>query len=131
MSRTYLAQHFTEAVGLTPKRLARTYRFPAAVRAIDAAGPVDWSEVAHRAGFYHQAHFGNERRAFTGTTPMQYLGVRRRFLREHPGQALDVGPCRRPDHFPRPGGPARVAWPLATQTRRAGGQGGPIRHGVG
>ena len=85
MSRTYLAQRFTGVVGLTPKRLARTYRFAAAVRAIDAAGPVDWSEVAHRAGFYDQAHFGNERRAFTGTTPTQYLGVRRRFLREHPG----------------------------------------------
>jgi AraC-like DNA-binding protein len=92
VSRTYLAQRFTEVVGLTPKRLARTYRFAAAVRAIDAAGPVDWSEVAHRAGFYDQAHFGNELRAFTGMTPTQYLGVRRRFLREHPGHALDVGP---------------------------------------
>jgi AraC-like DNA-binding protein len=68
------------------------YRFPAAVRAIDAADPVDWSEVTHRAGFYDQAHFGNELRAFTGTTPTQYLGVRRRFLREHPWHAFDVGP---------------------------------------
>jgi AraC-like DNA-binding protein len=92
VSRTYLAQRFTDVVGLTPKRLARTYRFAAAVRAIDAAGPVDWSEVAHRAGFYDQAHFGNELRACTGMTPTQYLGVRRRFLREHAGHPLDVGP---------------------------------------
>ena len=38
---------------------------------IDAVGSVDWREVAHRAGFYDQAHFGNELRAFTGTTPTQ------------------------------------------------------------
>jgi hypothetical protein len=73
-------------------RLARTYRFAAAVRASDAAGLGDRSEGAHRAGFYDQAHFGNELRAFTWTTPTQDLGVRRRFLREHPGHALDVGP---------------------------------------
>jgi AraC-like DNA-binding protein len=92
VSSTHLAQRFKEVIGFTPKRLARTYRFAAAVRAIDPAGPVDWLEVAGRAGYYDQAHFGHDFRAFTGLTPTRYLDVRRRFLREHPGHALDVGP---------------------------------------
>jgi AraC-like DNA-binding protein len=92
VSSTHLAQRFKEIIGVTPKRLARTYRFAAAVRAIDPAGPVEWLELAGRAGYYDQAHFGHDFRAFTGLTPTRYLDVRRRFLREHPGHALDVGP---------------------------------------
>ncbi|NUT94944.1 MAG: AraC family transcriptional regulator, partial [Saccharothrix sp.] len=43
VSSTHLAQRFKELVGVTPKRLARTYRFAATVFSIDPAGPVDWS----------------------------------------------------------------------------------------
>ena len=92
VSGTHLAQRFKEVVGITPKRLARTYRFTATVLSIDPAGPVDWLELAAGAGYYDQAHFVNEFRAFTGLTPTRYLEVRRRFLREHPGHALDAGP---------------------------------------
>jgi AraC-like DNA-binding protein len=92
VSTTHLAQRFKALVGVTPKRLARTYRFAATVLAIDPAGPVDWVDVAGRAGYFDQAHFGHEFRTFTGLTPTRYLDVRRRFLREHPGHALDVGP---------------------------------------
>jgi AraC-like DNA-binding protein len=92
VSPTHLAQRFKEIIGFAPKRLARTYRFAATVRAIDPAEPVDWLELASGAGYYDQAHFGHEFREFTGLTPSGYLDVRRRFLREHPGHALDVGP---------------------------------------
>ena len=91
VSSTHLAQRFKEVIGVTPKRLARTYRFAAAVSAIDPTGPVDWLELAGRAGYYDQAHFGHDFRRFTGLTPTRYLDVRRRFRREHPGHALDVG----------------------------------------
>ncbi|HTE62318.1 MAG TPA: helix-turn-helix domain-containing protein [Solirubrobacteraceae bacterium] len=92
VSSTHLAQRFKEVVGVTPKRLARTYRFAATVSAIDPAGSVDWLELAGRAGYFDQAHFGNDFRTFTGLTPTRYLDVRRRFLREHPGHPLVVGP---------------------------------------
>jgi AraC-like DNA-binding protein len=92
VSSTHLAQRFKELIGVTPKRIACTYRFAATVRAIDPAGPVDWANLAGRAGYFDQAHFGHEFRAFTGLTPTRYVDVRRRFLREHPGHALDVGP---------------------------------------
>jgi AraC-like DNA-binding protein len=64
----------------------------ATVFAINPAEPVDWGELAGGAGYFDQAHFGHEFRAFTGLTPTRYLEVRRRFLREHPGHVLDSWP---------------------------------------
>lgn len=81
-----------ELVGVTPKRLARTYRFTATVFSINPAEPVDWGTLAADAGYADQAHFGHEFREFTGITPTQYLEVRRRFLREHPGHSLEGWP---------------------------------------
>jgi AraC-like DNA-binding protein len=92
VSSTHLAQRFKQLVGVTPKRLARTHRFTATVFAIDPAGPIDWSDLAGAAGYFDQAHFGHEFRAFTGLTPTRYVEVRRRFLREHPGHAIDGWP---------------------------------------
>ena len=40
----------------------------------------------------HHAHFGHEFRAFAGVTPTRFVEVRRRFLREHPGHAMDGRP---------------------------------------
>ncbi|WIV62311.1 AraC family transcriptional regulator [Amycolatopsis nalaikhensis] len=92
VSSTHLAQRFKELVGVTPKRLARTQRFAATVFSIDPAGPVDWGDLAGGAGYFDQAHFGHEFRAFTGLTPTRYVEVRRRFRREHPGHVLDSWP---------------------------------------
>ncbi|MFI5952443.1 helix-turn-helix domain-containing protein [Cryptosporangium sp. NPDC051539] len=92
VSSTHLAQRFKELIGVTPKRLARTYRFAATVFAIDPAGPVDWGRLAESAGYFDQAHFGHEFRAFTGLTPTRYVEVRRRFLHEHPGHVMEGWP---------------------------------------
>ncbi|GAA1227210.1 hypothetical protein GCM10009676_06690 [Prauserella halophila] len=92
VSSTHLAQRFKELVGVTPKRLARTYRFFSTAFPIDPAEPIDWGELAAGAGYFDQAHFGHEFRAFTGLTPTRYLEARRQFLRDHPGHALDGWP---------------------------------------
>ncbi|TCP50916.1 AraC family transcriptional regulator [Tamaricihabitans halophyticus] len=92
VSSTHLAQRFKELVGVTPKRLARTHRFAATVFSINFAEPIDWADLAGGAGYFDQAHFGHEFRAFTGLTPTRYIEVRRRFLREHPGHTLDSWP---------------------------------------
>lgn len=92
VSSTYLAHRFKELIGVTPKRLARAYRFAATVLAINPAVPIDWGDLAGGAGYFDQAHFGHEFRAFTGLTPTRYVEVRRQFLREHPGHALDGWP---------------------------------------
>ncbi|GIH02710.1 hypothetical protein Rhe02_07770 [Rhizocola hellebori] len=92
VSSTHLEQRFKELIGVTPKRLARTHRFAATVLAINPAEPIDWGDVAGRAGYFDQAHFGHEFRAFTGLTPTRYIEVRRQFMREHPGHVLDNWP---------------------------------------
>ncbi|HEY9306406.1 MAG TPA: helix-turn-helix domain-containing protein [Microbacterium sp.] len=91
-SSTYLAQRFKEVIGVTPKRLARSYRFTATVLAINVAAPIDWGDVAARAGYFDQAHFVHEFREFTGLTPTRYVEVRQRFLREHPDHVLAEWP---------------------------------------
>jgi AraC-like DNA-binding protein len=100
VSSTHLAQRFKHLIGVTPKRLARTYRFTAAVLSINPAEPVDWGDLAAAAGYYDQAHFSHEFREFTGLTPTQYIEVRRRFLWEHPGHTLEGCPCRPRDRSP-------------------------------
>ena len=92
VSSTSLARSFKQIIGVTPKRLARAHRFSTTVLAIDPAEPIDWADLAARAGYFDQAHFGHEFREFTGFTPTRYVEVRRRFLREHPGHALDGWP---------------------------------------
>jgi len=92
VSSTHMAHRFKQLIGVTPKRLARTYRFTATVFSINPAEPVDWGDLAADAGYSDQAHFNHEFREFTGLTPTQYLEVRRRFLREHPGHTLEGWP---------------------------------------
>ena len=91
-SSTYLAKRFKEVIGVNPKRLARSYRFTATVLAIDVSAPIDWGDVAAGAGYFDQAHFVHEFRAFTGLTPTRCVDVRQRFLREHPDHALEGWP---------------------------------------
>lgn len=92
VSSTHMAQRFKELIGVTPKRLARSYRLTAAVFSINPAEAIDWADLAVGAGYFDQAHFGHEFRAFTGLTPTRYVEVRRRFLAEHPGHVLDGWP---------------------------------------
>src|SRR3954452_3799409 len=92
VSSTLLEKRFKELVGVTPKRLARGWRFTVTTLAIDVTAPVDWSGIAARAGYFAQSHFGREFQEFTGLTPPRYLAARRRFLREHPGHVLEGWP---------------------------------------
>ncbi len=65
-------RRFTDNVGLTPKRFARVRRFQRALASIPHDRPVDWAEIAHRTGYFDQAHFVKEFRAFTGLVPSAY-----------------------------------------------------------
>jgi AraC-like DNA-binding protein len=82
VSTNHLATQFKSHVGVTPKRVARIYRFARLILSVDALGPVDWAELAHTAGYFDQAHFGKEFKDFTGHTPTEYLDLRRRFPAE-------------------------------------------------
>lgn len=91
VSGNHLAGQFRAHVGVTPKRVARIYRFARLIVSVDASGPVDWSRLAHTAGYFDQAHFSREFKDFTGHTPTGYLALRRRFPAE-PGFPPDSGP---------------------------------------
>jgi AraC-like DNA-binding protein len=91
VSGNHLATQFKSHVGVTPKRVARIYRFARLILAVDALRPVDWAELAQTAGYFDQAHFSREFKDFTGHTPTGYLALRHRFPAE-PGFPPDRGP---------------------------------------
>jgi AraC-like DNA-binding protein len=91
VSGNHLAAQFKSHVGVTPKRVARIYRFARLILSVDALHPVDWPGLAQAAGYFDQAHFSREFKDFTGHTPTEYLALRRRFPAE-PGFPPDSGP---------------------------------------
>jgi AraC-like DNA-binding protein len=91
VSGTHLAAQFKSHVGVTPKRVARIYRFAQLIVSVDARRPVDWAELAQTTGYFDQAHFSREFKDFTGHTPTEYLALRRRYPAE-PGYPPDLGP---------------------------------------
>jgi AraC-like DNA-binding protein len=82
VSASHLAAQFKSHVGITPKRVARIYRFARLILSVDTLGPAGWAELAHRVGYFDQAHFGKEFKDFTGHTPTEFLALRRRFPAE-------------------------------------------------
>jgi AraC-like DNA-binding protein len=72
-SRRHLAVRFREELGMAPKALARLLRFERAVKRLRAGDEL--ADLALDAGYYDQAHFNRDFRAFAGTTPTQYLAV--------------------------------------------------------
>lgn len=72
LSQKRFIQVFHEEVGMTPKLFCRVRRF----RRIHRAGRVDWAQTALDCGYYDQAHFINDFRAFSGLSPTAYLDQR-------------------------------------------------------
>ncbi|MEU6393696.1 helix-turn-helix domain-containing protein [Streptomyces sp. NPDC046939] len=91
VSGNHLAHVFKDHVGVTPKRVARIYRFARLIVSVDALRPVDWSRLAQSAGYFDHAHFSREFKDFTGHTPTAYLALRRRYPAE-PNGPHDFGP---------------------------------------
>lgn len=67
---------FSAGVGLTPKLYQRVWRFQSVLRRLHAGPSDDFAGLAHAGGFYDQAHFNHEFRAFSGLTPAAYLTQR-------------------------------------------------------
>ncbi len=67
-----LSQVFREEVGIAPKMWCRLRRFQAAARALHRKVDVPWATLALDCGYYDQAHFANDFRAFSGIDPTTY-----------------------------------------------------------
>ncbi|WP_158288174.1 helix-turn-helix transcriptional regulator [Streptomyces sp. ICBB 8177] len=90
-SRRYLEKRFGEQVGLTPKTVARMWRFQRATHLLMDPGAPTWREVSHTCGYTDQAHLVKDFRLLAGCTPTQLLGL-------HPHR-----PDRRRSHFSKTG----------------------------
>jgi len=73
MSQRRFLERFREEVGMTPKLFARVQRFQSVVEAVHTLREVDWAEVAAQCGYFDQAHFIHDFRAFSGFTPTSYF----------------------------------------------------------
>lgn len=69
MSTRQLQRRFAEQVGLSPKLYARTVRFEAVLEARDRSPDLTWTALAHRFGYFDQAHLLRDAHAFTGLPP--------------------------------------------------------------
>jgi len=79
---------FRRQVGMTPKLFCRVQRFQRAVQAIGAGKSVDWATVALDCGYYDQAHFIHDFRAFSGITPAVYLSLHNDHLNHVPLESV-------------------------------------------
>jgi AraC-like DNA-binding protein len=84
MSARHFNTLFRNEVGLAPKLFSRIRRFHDVVHRVAMKADVDWADVAHDCGYFDQAHFINDFRAFSGLTPTAYLAQRSEHLSHVP-----------------------------------------------
>jgi methylphosphotriester-DNA--protein-cysteine methyltransferase len=72
-SQRQLLRHFQQRVGLSPKALARVFRFQSVLHRLNTERRVHWAHVASDAGYFDQSHFVRDFRQFTGLNPSRYL----------------------------------------------------------
>ena len=73
-------QLFSEEVGLTPKLFCRVRRFQQVLRSLKSGTTdvrqVDWADIASSCGYFDQAHFIRDFRAFSGLNPTVWFPLR-------------------------------------------------------
>jgi AraC-like DNA-binding protein len=69
-SRRHLAARFRDAVGLSPKALARLIRVEHAAARVRAGEPL--ADIAYAGGYADQSHFNRDFRELVGCTPTQF-----------------------------------------------------------
>jgi AraC-like DNA-binding protein len=87
VSQNHLGNQFKRFVGISPKEVARFYRFAHALHLIDCAESVDLTQITHQSHFYDQSHFNKDFAAFTGHSPTEYIQLRHRVEMENPEHA--------------------------------------------
>jgi AraC-like DNA-binding protein len=74
LSTSQFQRQFAAQVGMTPKLFARTIRFDRALIARRKGPGRSWTDIIHELGYFDQAHFIRECRAFTGLPPSGLVG---------------------------------------------------------
>jgi AraC-like DNA-binding protein len=84
VSQRRFIQVFSDEVGLTPKLFCRVRRFQEALSVIRREQVIDWAALASDCGYFDQAHFIHDFRAFSGINPTSYAANRGEFLNHVP-----------------------------------------------
>jgi AraC-like DNA-binding protein len=71
-SRRFI-QLFREQTGLGPKTFQRVRRFQQVLQRLHRGADQGWASIAADCGYYDQAHFIHDFRAFAGMTPGEYV----------------------------------------------------------
>jgi len=82
-SRRFI-QVFSQEVGLAPKLFCRVQRFQHVVQMVHTGRDLDWAEIALDCGYFDQAHFIHDFKAFSGLSPSAYAALMTQHLTEHP-----------------------------------------------
>jgi AraC-like DNA-binding protein len=79
-SERTVSERFRRQVGVTPKIFDRILRFQRVVQRLHKADAgVEWAQLALDCGFYDQAHFSHEFRAFSGISATEYAMSERKW----------------------------------------------------
>ena len=90
MSQKHLIHQFHKMVGVSPKLLARIFKFNHVLNTIDPARPINWVSIAYDCNYYDQAHFNKDFMAFSGLNPSTYLQLRHEFLGDNVKKGEDA-----------------------------------------
>jgi len=81
LSPRHLSRLCRERVGIGPKLLGRLTRFQRVLRELEQGTRPRWAALAHRHGFFDQAHLAGDFRRFAGVSPGRYLAATRELTR--------------------------------------------------
>ena len=74
-SERYINKIFKMEIGLSPKQFAKIIRFQKTVAALNYSQNISLTEIATDMGYFDQAHFVHDFKAYTGLTPKSYRGL--------------------------------------------------------
>jgi AraC-like DNA-binding protein len=80
LSQRRFIELFRNEVGFTPKQFSRLLRFRQTIRSLQGQVTADWIDLALSHGYFDQSHFIHEFQAFSGLTPVKYLGLRTPYI---------------------------------------------------
>jgi AraC-like DNA-binding protein len=69
LSQRHLSRKFQQCVGLSPKEYLRVCRFIGSLHHLKKYPLLSLTEVGYESGYYDQAHFNRDCKAYTGHTP--------------------------------------------------------------